>query len=459
MRPRFNQVLNTHVEKINHEKPTLPLNTSQRTKLLETSRPNSPSGEPGSCPTYLRRSSAVISAKPGTIHLNSRSGTIGWDTSIDSRWRSSVSSSIGNLGTQILNKSLKARSRMRGNAIKGRVVADATVRLEIYKELWSGTLPGYIRLISWNERDQEGGKDKWLRAVLRRLKEARRYGDIYNQWGAAGLIFMNWFKRTWLTGTTNKEWASIMNVSQEGNSWLHEEIARVFGDAAAAFLTTLTGMDGILKTILTRLGSIDQFKAVQSDEDLITTSTPSQIMCIRPDQLPIWTNEDDATSSLDTLLLMAARMAFLFPDLYTQGKDYGSRVFRRLADNLLKLMQADPGKDVEATWFHVNVEILQKLRDQVRLDLAEERLVGRAKVVVDSHSSLESIERHVIPQQLVEHALLFRTRCNSCGKEFEVGQSTRTRGIHVVLYVAGDVGLQEIIDGSVLPGKRWPLTL
>ena len=183
------------------------------------------------------------------------------------------------------------------------------------------------------------------------------------------------------------------------------------------------------------------------------TSTPSQIMCLRPDQLPIWTSEDAATSSLDTLLLMAARMAFLFPGLYARGKEYGSQVLRNLTDNLLKLIQADSGRDVGATWFHANVEVLKELRDRVRRDLGNERLVGGPKVIVGSHSSLESIERHLIPQQLVEHTLLFRTQCNSCDKEFEVEKATRTRGMHIVIGhdsdLSGDGRLQEIINGSV----------
>jgi hypothetical protein len=188
-------------------------------------------------------------------------------------------------------------------------------------------------------------------------------------------------------------------------------------------------------------------------EDLIMTTAPSQIMCLRPDQLPIWTNEDAETSSLDTLLLMAARMAFLFPDLYAQGKEYGSHVLRALTDNLLKLIHEDPSRDIGAKWFHVNAEVLHEFRDRVRRNLGKERLVGGPKVVVGSHSSLESIERHVIPQQLVEHALLFHIKCNLCGKESYVDLSTRSRGMHVVLGhdsdLIGQGGLQEIIDASV----------
>ena len=192
---------------------------------------------------------------------------------------------------------------------------------------------------------------------------------------------------------------------------------------------------------------------LELSEDLIMTTVPSQITCLRPDQLPIWTNEDAETSSLDTLLLMAARMAFLFPDLYAQGKEYGSQVLRMLTNDLLNLVHTDPSREIGAKWFHVNAEVLQGFRDRVRRNLGKERLVSGPKVVVGSHSSLESIERHVIPQQLVEHALLFHMKCNLCGKESDVDQSTRSRGMHIVLRhdsdLVGQGGLQEIVDASV----------
>ena len=182
-------------------------------------------------------------------------------------------------------------------------------------------------------------------------------------------------------------------------------------------------------------------------------SAPSEITCLRPDQLPVWTNEDDETSSLDTLLLMAARMAFAFPDLYTQGKEYGSQVFRELTDNLLKLIQDNRSRDMDATWFQVNVEVLQGLRDKVRRDLGKERLVGGSKIIVNSYSSLDPMERHIIPRKLVEQAFLFRAPCKSCKHEFETGQSTRTRGMQIKLVHDSDHtgagGLQELINGLV----------
>jgi hypothetical protein len=414
------------------------------------------SGKLGSYPTSWPCLNATSFAKHGIIHLNSRLGIIGRDTSIDCKWRSLISSLIGSLRIEILEASLtfEIRSRLKDYERKGQVVTEATVQVEIYNEILNGTLPGYLRLLSSSGSDHTRGRDKWWR-VRRRFREARRYRDIMRQLGYAGLVFMgSWFKRTWLTRTTIEEWASIMNVLQDGRSWFQEEVRRVFGDAAPEFLATLKCTSEMLKaSLMCSVPSVNYGEVIRPSEDLIMMSTPSQITCLRPDQLPIWTSEDAATSSLDTLLLMAARMAFLFPGLYTQGKEYGSQVLRELTDNLLKLIQADRGRDMGTTWFHVNVEVLQDLRDRVRRDLGKERLVGGPKVIVGSHSSLESIERHVIPQQLVECALLFCTQCNSCGKEFEVDQATRTRGMHIVIGhdsdLSGDGILQEIINGSV----------
>ena len=58
------------------------------------------------------------------------------------------------------------------------------------------------------------------------------------QLGDAGLVFF-WLKRTSLTRTTVEEWGKIMNVLEEGRSWFHEEIARVFGNAAPKFLAVI----------------------------------------------------------------------------------------------------------------------------------------------------------------------------------------------------------------------------
>jgi hypothetical protein len=184
--------------------------------------------------------------------------------------------------------------------------------------------------------------------------------------------------------------------------------------------------------------------------------TPSEITCLRPEQLPIWTSEDGRTSSLDVLLLMAANMAFAVPDLYAQGKQYGSQVLQELTENLLGLMYEDVGSGVEATWFHANVEVLQQLRDRVIRDLRKERLVGGKKIIVGPYSSLESIERHIIPQHLIEHALLYRARCNACGKELEAAPSTRTRGIYIPrdFKPPRDGGIQEIIDDLVRKPRK-----
>lgn len=182
-------------------------------------------------------------------------------------------------------------------------------------------------------------------------------------------------------------------------------------------------------------------------------SGTSEITCLRPDQLPVWTNEDNETSSLDTLLLMAARMAFTIPDLYTQEKEYGSQVFRELTDNLLKMIQDNRSRDIDSNWFQVNVEVLQGLRDKVRRDLGKERLVGGTKIIVNSYSSLDAMERHIIPRKLVEQAFVFRGRCNSCKHEFETGPSTRTRGMQIRLVHNSDHtgvgGLQELINDLV----------
>jgi hypothetical protein len=189
-------------------------------------------------------------------------------------------------------------------------------------------------------------------------------------------------------------------------------------------------------------------------------STPSEIMCLQPEQLPVWTKDDAESSALDTLLLMAARMAFLFPHLYAEGKEDGSEALRKITDNLLRLIQTDRGRDAEATWFRANVEVLQQFRDKVRRDLSEEGLFSGTGIVGGSNSSPELIESHIIPQQLVGHALIFQAHCNSCNKEFEVDESIRTRGMEIVdCHDSGDSGLQEIIDGLVRSMKNNNLTL
>ena len=123
-------------------------------------------------------------------------------------------------------------------------MTEAAVRVEIYREIWSGTLPGYLRVLSSVGCDHGRSRDKW-RPMRIRLEEARRYRGIMRQLGPEGLVFMGrWFKRTWLTRTTIEEWASIINVLQDGRSWFHEKVAQVFGDAAPGFLEMLKGILG-----------------------------------------------------------------------------------------------------------------------------------------------------------------------------------------------------------------------
>jgi len=181
-------------------------------------------------------------------------------------------------------------------------------------------------------------------------------------------------------------------------------------------------------------------------------STPSEIMCLRPDQLPIW-NMGGETQSLDVLLLMAARMAYIFPDVYEAGIHYGSQVLQELGDNMLRYVRSDPNRNEGAYWFQVTVEALKEFRDKVRRDLCTEHLVGGRKIVLNSQTCLDSIERHIIPQQLIEHSFLFQAHCDACGEEFVGAQPTRTRGLSVELTsnieTVDEGGLQEIIDHLV----------
>ena len=126
---------------------------------------------------------------------------------------------------------VEIRSRLNDYTQKGRVVSEAAVRVEIYNEIRQGTLPGFLRLISSNARD-----------LGRRFLEAHRYENIRRELGDAGLVFF-WLRRTSLTRTTVEEWGKIMNVLEEGRSWFHEEIARVFGNAAPNFLAALIGIN------------------------------------------------------------------------------------------------------------------------------------------------------------------------------------------------------------------------
>jgi hypothetical protein len=158
--------------------------------------------------------------------------------------RSRVQPRIEVLETPRLSLTVKIRSRLSEYERKGQTITEATVQIEIYNEIWNGTLPGYLRVLSRGGCDHGKGRDKWWR-MRRRLREARRYGDIMRQLGPAGLVFMgSWFKRTWLTRTTVEEWASITNVLQDGRSWFHEKVAQVFGDAAPGFLQMLRGIRG-----------------------------------------------------------------------------------------------------------------------------------------------------------------------------------------------------------------------
>jgi hypothetical protein len=119
---------------------------------------------------------------------------------------------------------------------------EAFVRVQLYEEIWKGTLPGYLRVlaeISGGELEPDESKDRWWR-VRRWLLLAIRYLQIARLVGWGGLVFMNWLKRTFLRASHN-EWTIFMNTLEEGRSWLHDEIARVFRDSAPIFLATLTG--------------------------------------------------------------------------------------------------------------------------------------------------------------------------------------------------------------------------
>jgi predicted fused transcriptional regulator/phosphomethylpyrimidine kinase len=130
-----------------------------------------------------------------------------------------------------------------GRRREGPPRSEAEVQVELYEEIWKGTLPGFFRVIAQFSREPEASKDKWWR-VRRRIREARRYRDIMHQLGWGGLIFMSsWFKRTWLSRTTIEEWTMIMDVLEDGRTWFHEEIVRVFGNTAPRFLESLTGTD------------------------------------------------------------------------------------------------------------------------------------------------------------------------------------------------------------------------
>jgi hypothetical protein len=137
---------------------------------------------------------------------------------------------------------IEIRARLNEYERKGQAITEGAAQIEIYGEIWTGTLPGYLRVLSSGVCEHGRGRDKWWR-IRRRLREARRYGDIMRQLGIAGLVFMgSWFKRTWLTRTTIEEWALIMNVLQNDRSWFHEKVARVLGDAAPGFLEMLRGI-------------------------------------------------------------------------------------------------------------------------------------------------------------------------------------------------------------------------
>jgi len=125
---------------------------------------------------------------------------------------------------------------------------EAFVRVQLYEEIWKGTLPGFRRVLaqfSHVEFEPDNSNDKWWR-VRRWITLALRFLEMVRRSGWGTLVFMrNWFKRTWLTRTSRDEWTIIMNVLEEGRSWFHDEIARVFGDSAPTFLATLTGISHV----------------------------------------------------------------------------------------------------------------------------------------------------------------------------------------------------------------------
>lgn len=130
-----------------------------------------------------------------------------------------------------LSLTVEIRSRLSDYRRKDRVVSEEFVRDEIYNEIRKGTLPGFLRFMSSNGGD-----------LGKRFSEAHRYENIRRELGDAGLVFF-WLNRTSITGTTVEQWGKIMNVLEEGRSWFHEEIARVFGNAAPKFLATLIGIN------------------------------------------------------------------------------------------------------------------------------------------------------------------------------------------------------------------------
>jgi hypothetical protein len=175
-------------------------------------------------------------------------------------------------------------------------------------------------------------------------------------------------------------------------------------------------------------------------------------MCLRPDQLPIWTMKTE-TQSLDVLLLMASRMAYIFPDAYAAAKQYGSQILQELGENTLRYVRSDPNRNEGTRWFQVTGETLKEFRDKVRTDLCAERLAGKTKIILNSQTLLDSIERHIIPQQLIENSFLFEAYCDACGEGFMEAQPTRIRGMTVELTSnierVGQSELQEIIDHLV----------
>ena len=112
-------------------------------------------------------------------------------------------------------------------------------------------------------------------------------------------------------------------------------------------------------------------------------------------------------------------------------------------------MHGDPNRKEGAQWFQVTMEALQEFKDKVRRDLCAEGLVSATKVIGDRHTSLGSIERHIIPHELIEHAFLFQAHCDRCEKDFVGKQPMRTRGVDANIDWIREGGIQDVLNGLV----------
>ena len=123
---------------------------------------------------------------------------------------------------------------------------EALVQKFIYKEIWDGTLPGYQAVLhpGVSRVKNENRVRDVLRPVRERIHMARRYRDVMYKLGWGGLVFMDpWFRREWAASaiTPSTKWNDITNAMQDGRSWFHDEVRRIFKDEPAELISTLTG--------------------------------------------------------------------------------------------------------------------------------------------------------------------------------------------------------------------------